>query len=455
MTAVATRAPEGPQLSVVVTSRHDDHGGDLLFRMQHFVTGLAAQAHRHTLPVELILVEWNAPADRSSLATALHWPEPTRYFHPRVIAVPASLHQTLAHADALPLFQMLAKNVGIRRATAPYILATNIDILFPDALMRTLKTRLRPGVIFRTDRHDVACDVPESAEVAAVLAYCDAHVIRQHRADGTFLPANGAWVCRNPSYRVLPLRLTRLAIRRWRHAVRQEVNLAYNPVVQTMRRWLDARGLLHPMERRRLLNNRRTRRGAAAVVRTAIALALGGRTVFRRERRAPWWNRLQAHTTHIAFQSRVHRAYVRLHTNACGDFTLADRDTWYALHGYPEWQIFSWHLDSVLLFQAEAHGIPVVRFPRACATYHIDHGAGWTPEVEEDLFARLERRGVPYLTIEALHDRIADMQTSVRQGRPVVYNDDSWGFAHVPLRETVPGSPPQIPGAAVPVASRD
>ena len=34
----------------------------------------------------------------------------------RIIQVPAELHRTLKHAEALPLFQMIAKNVGIRRA---------------------------------------------------------------------------------------------------------------------------------------------------------------------------------------------------------------------------------------------------------------------------------------------------------------------------------------------------
>ena len=36
-----------------------------------------------------------------------------------------------------------------------------------------------------------------------------------------------------------------------------------------------------------------------------------------------------------------------LHTNACGDFTLLHRDVWFALRGYPEWPMYSMHLDSV------------------------------------------------------------------------------------------------------------
>jgi len=63
-----------PYLSVVVTSRNDDHGGNLRRRMQVFVSALVAQCRRHQLPAELIVVEWNPPSDRPRLAEALEWP---------------------------------------------------------------------------------------------------------------------------------------------------------------------------------------------------------------------------------------------------------------------------------------------------------------------------------------------------------------------------------------------
>src|SRR5207249_4298036 len=91
-----------PQLSVVATSRNDEHGGHLLARMQLFVEGLEEQAVRFRLPVELVLVEWNPPADRPPLVDALRW-SPNDYFQPRVITVPADVHQAFAHADGLPL----------------------------------------------------------------------------------------------------------------------------------------------------------------------------------------------------------------------------------------------------------------------------------------------------------------------------------------------------------------
>ena len=44
----------------------------------------------------------------------------------------------LKASERLPLFQMIGKNVGIRRSRAPFVLATNVDIIFSDALFSFL-----------------------------------------------------------------------------------------------------------------------------------------------------------------------------------------------------------------------------------------------------------------------------------------------------------------------------
>src|SRR6266850_1357293 len=93
-----------PYFSLVVTARNDDHGGNLLGRMQAFVNGWLAQARRYGIPSELILVEWNPLADRPRLRDALHWPE-TGPCEVRIIEVPAEVHRRFAYAEALPLYQ--------------------------------------------------------------------------------------------------------------------------------------------------------------------------------------------------------------------------------------------------------------------------------------------------------------------------------------------------------------
>jgi hypothetical protein len=176
-----------PYLSLVAVARNDDHGGNLLGRLQIFLNGVSAQANRHGLPIEFLLVEWNPPEDRPPLASALHWPHQTPTFQPRVVTVPQHLHQRYRFAKSLPLYQMAGKNVGIRRARGEFILATNIDILFSDELMRFLASQtLERDRLYRIDRHDVDSSVPVDASVEEQLSYCQTHRIRLNTIDGTF-----------------------------------------------------------------------------------------------------------------------------------------------------------------------------------------------------------------------------------------------------------------------------
>lgn len=176
-----------PYLSLVVTARNDNHGGNLLRRMQIFVDGWIAQARRFNLPSELIVVEWNPPQDRARLWQDLKWPEDTSPCEVRFIEVPSELHKRYAHASALPLYQMIAKNVGIRRARGQFVVATNIDILFSDELVRFLaRQELNPDRMYRIDRHDVMSDVPAGASIENQLAYCESHLLRLNTREGTF-----------------------------------------------------------------------------------------------------------------------------------------------------------------------------------------------------------------------------------------------------------------------------
>lgn len=176
-----------PYLSLVVTARNDDHGGNLLRRMQIFVDGWLAQARRYRIPSELIIVEWNPPADRPPLAEALRWPADTDPCEVRFFVVPPEVHNRYQHAPSLSLYQMIAKNVGIRRARGRFILATNIDILFSDELAAFLGSQqLRTDRMYRIDRHDAMSDVPAEAPIEDQLAYCRSHLIRVNRREGTF-----------------------------------------------------------------------------------------------------------------------------------------------------------------------------------------------------------------------------------------------------------------------------
>ena len=105
----------------------------------------------------------------------------------RFITVPPEIHNRYQHGANLPLYQMIAKNVGIRRARGRFILATNIDILFSDELAAFLGAQqLRTDRMYRIDRHDAMSEVPAGAPIEEQLAYCRSHLIRVNRREGTF-----------------------------------------------------------------------------------------------------------------------------------------------------------------------------------------------------------------------------------------------------------------------------
>jgi GT2 family glycosyltransferase len=174
-----------PYLSVVAASRNDDHGGDPLVRTQIFINCFARQCEKYQLPAELNLVDWNPVDGRPGLAGVLQLPPDTSCCTARVITVPAELHHRFKYADRLGFFQMIAKNVGIRRAGGRFILATNIDIIFSDELMRHIaRQQLDPKKMVRVDRYDIHRDIPLSFSVDQTLEYAWTHPVRSNRRLG-------------------------------------------------------------------------------------------------------------------------------------------------------------------------------------------------------------------------------------------------------------------------------
>lgn len=333
-----------PHLSVVATSRNDNHGKNLLYRMQHFVEGFVEQCKRHDLNAELILVDWNPPKDRPSLAEALHFPANRGPCSIRIISVPTEAHLTLDHSDKIPLFQMIGKNVGIQRALGKFILATNIDVLFSDEVIKFMRDQLEPGILYRVDRLDVPEELPKTESFSELLRYCRSNYLR----------TNGKHASLLKNEKILFFYLKKLL-----------------------------RGMSEPSFFKRVFN----------------------------------------------FPLKLFR---KTHINACGDFTLLSSEDWTKLRGYAEWNIFSWHLDSLLLYQAKMSGIKEIRLPKEMPIYHIEHGSGYTPEGANLLFNRLKEKGIPYLTDSDLDDLVKKMKTSLR---PIVYNDEKWGMASFVFEE--------------------
>ena len=356
-----------PQLSIVATSRNDNHGGDLIKRMQIFIDGIVEQSKQYNLNIELILVEWNPPPDKPGLRDVLKWPERILPCSIRIIEVPPAVHNTFKYSNGLPLFQMIAKNAGIIRARSDFVLSTNIDIIFSDKLMAYLSSgELQRGKIYRVNRHDVSRELYSYKSFGELLSACDSHTIRISHRYGITDCINKVTSRFFPEFLPIPFMGKRLwLIPGWKYVVSQ---------------------------------------GDKKLIR--LVYRLFGQ----------------------------YRNWLRLHTNACGDFTLMSRDDWNLIRGAPELELFSLHLDSLVCFIAYYAGIEEVVID--APIYHIEHDSGWTPEAEKDrsLYKRLEDRKVPVMSIKELDNWIAHMH---RKKAPLIHNSEDWGLARMNLKETV------------------
>jgi hypothetical protein len=182
-----TETNSKPYVSLVVAARNDNHGGNMLARMQAFLDAWLGQAKRYDLASEVIVVEWNPPLNRPKLFEVLQLPREPQPCDVRFIEVPGEVHSRFSNSDAIPLHQMIAKNAGVRRARGEFVLATNLDIIFSAELVQFLSARrLERRVLYRIDRYDVASDIPAPSTAEQLLAYCGDHMLRVFDAAGGF-----------------------------------------------------------------------------------------------------------------------------------------------------------------------------------------------------------------------------------------------------------------------------
>jgi hypothetical protein len=148
----------GDYLSIVATTRNDNHGGDLMKRTNAFVNSVYEQSLRTQFPIELILVEWNPPSDKPPLKDVLLLPLENEFVELKIVTVPEAIHAQYKNGKVIPLYQMIAKNVGIKQAKGVFILCTNIDILFSDQIFDIFASKkFEKGNYYRANR----CDVPK------------------------------------------------------------------------------------------------------------------------------------------------------------------------------------------------------------------------------------------------------------------------------------------------------
>src|SRR6266404_2419593 len=118
-----------PDICAVFAGRNDDYVVDNEARIRAVI-----EWNSNVLCDEVVFVEWNPLPDRPLLS-----PKLTRdYKNLRCFVVSSEIHNRLCGNPRMPVMEYFAKNVGIRRARAEFVCATNADILW-DANVRRMK----------------------------------------------------------------------------------------------------------------------------------------------------------------------------------------------------------------------------------------------------------------------------------------------------------------------------
>ena len=155
-------------------------------RIQWFVDGLLWHATRRKVVLELVLGSGIHPK------TGLLWSSAPlarrdELVKVQILTVPPSIHRNLVQGSTMPMLQMIAKNVGIRQASAEAVLATNIDVLLTDELFSASVAGIGEGAVWRADRYDVEFPFPPLADVGAALDFSRHNPIRYECREGVYI----------------------------------------------------------------------------------------------------------------------------------------------------------------------------------------------------------------------------------------------------------------------------
>lgn len=453
-----------PYLSVVVTSRNDNHGEGMLGRMQAFLDCLLDQAIRYQICIEVIIVEWNPPKENPYLSEVLHWPiKESSYFKIRIIEVPPELHQQYRCANTLGLYQMIAKNVGIRRANGEYILATNIDILFSEELMTFFKKqKLKEGIMYRVDRFDVPSIIPNLKSIQQKLKWCHQKAFMVSDRQGSFFVkgvkshfAHWTWEKFNN---------LKLFVKMVFKGVLIILGGIILPVIRFLRDNFNVWSIFKPTHRKEQTSNERFWRFFKP---SYYYLHLLKKLKLEEGNNSNIWHLIKSKklkgiksgylSIEYYLKSTFYQIFQyisiyllllilkvfcfpyfkRLHTNACGDFTLMHKNDWFKLGAYAEFDMYSFHIDSLIMHQGYRNGLQEKYLRPPKCIFHIEHskGSGWTPQGETALFDRLDKASVPYLDSRGLFHWISALWSN-REG--FSFNDASWGLAKYSLKEMNP-----------------
>lgn len=354
-------------LSIVVCTRNDNHGGYLTERSNNFLNYLAYKLKKFSITdTELIIVEWNQIKNNKPLKDLLDFEKIKKETSVKILTVNEDLHNKFKNSNKLHFYQMIAKNVGIRNASGKFVLCTNIDVIFNDNFFLFLKqNKLQEKTLYRLARHDL--NIPYTNGILT---------------DDDLDKKVGFINDKNFTYDTMKKR---------RYYVTSSPYRFYYYLIYSIQDYGYLTTIIKTLNKIKNIQKK--------------TIFFYIKNFFR-----------------ILFAKLFTK---KLFTNACGDFTLLDKKSWQELNGYDESPIYSWHLDSIFLWKARFNKLNFYNFQKSIYCYHLSHGFGGSQPDREEMFKKLKRDQIPYLKNS---DLISIIEQYKKDPQYSLVNQTNWGL---------------------------
>lgn len=180
-------------LSIVLTGRNDNYGGDFNTRLVRTLRFNWAALRDRGVSCEIVFVEWNPIEGRPALVdiarAELTEIGPDSF---RGLVVDRQYQAACSLNPRLDYLEYPAKNAGIRRAGGRMVLVTNTDIYFSRGIIDSLAGgALEAGTIYRAARIDLAVGSDQSRVTWDGLEDPGAHARRPTLAPPLFAGGSG------------------------------------------------------------------------------------------------------------------------------------------------------------------------------------------------------------------------------------------------------------------------
>lgn len=183
---------DGTSLSIVLTGRNDNYGGDFTIRLLRTLRFNWRALRERNIACEIVLVEWNPIEGRQTLCDVVRAGLPEIHLPSfRAYVVDRQYHAALTLNPRLDYLEYVAKNAGIRRARRPLVLVTNTDVFLSRGVVDRLAGRIESGIVYRAPRIDLAIGTDQTRVTWDALEDPAAHARRSTLRPPLFAGASG------------------------------------------------------------------------------------------------------------------------------------------------------------------------------------------------------------------------------------------------------------------------